>query len=255
MGKNQPNIAQTAAPVAQTASSAVSQTAGLRGAPPIPTRVIHQLRATGVRDFPNPKRSGIHTRGYLPHVKREGASYFVTFRLADSLPKETLLRFKHEWATELTLRPAQPTEAAKNLQRKIERCLDTGAGNCFLADPRIATITRDAFQYFAGKRYDLEEWVIMPNHVHLIIRPLAAESLSSTLQNRKGFIAKQANQILQRTGQPFWQPESYDHWIRNDHEMAQIRRYIRNNPVKARLCKSPEEWRWSGAYKQTHLGI
>ena len=97
-------------------------------------RVNFQLRAEGVADEPrNPLRSGVHSRGYLPHVKREGASYFVTFRLADSLPKELLLRFEQEHAEALRALPAnagrkQTQEVHRELRRKIERHLDNGTG-------------------------------------------------------------------------------------------------------------------------------
>jgi len=84
--------------------------------------------------------------------------------------------------------------------------------------------------------------------VHVILWPLPNFTLSEILHSRKTFTARQANLILGMTGQPFWQRESYDHWIRNDEERARIRRYIRMNPVNARLCKSPEDWKWSSAW-------
>jgi hypothetical protein len=73
-------------------------------------------------------------------------------------------------------------------------------------------------------------------------------TLSQILQGRKTFTAREANLILGTRGKTFWQPESYDHWIRNDDERARIRRYVRMNPVKARLCTAPEEWKWSSAW-------
>lgn len=241
--------------VTQTVSSAVSQAAGLPARSDTPVRVVYALRSSGAREFTNSKRSGVHSRGYLPHVKREGASYFVTFRLADSLPREVLLQYKKEWASELQSEPGNATEAAKALQRKIERYLDRSVGACFLNDPKIAVIARDALLHFAGTRYVLDEWVIMPNHVHLVIRPLGAETLSSILRSRKTFIAREANVMLGRVGQAFWQPESYDHWIRDDDEKARIRRYVRNNPVKAGLSKTAEEWVWGSAFVGRSVGI
>ncbi|HWH71596.1 MAG TPA: hypothetical protein VNT26_19645, partial [Candidatus Sulfotelmatobacter sp.] len=96
-------------------------------------RVRHELRASGVlTNPPNPLRSGVHTRGYLPHVKREGASYFTTFRLVDSLPKQVLLDFKRQQAEKLRGlkddRPAAREEIDREYQRQIERYLDRGAG-------------------------------------------------------------------------------------------------------------------------------
>src|SRR5438876_3339766 len=106
-------------------------------------RVRHELRATGIpHDPPNPLRSGVHTRGYLPHVKREGASYFVTFRLADSLPQQVLLEFKAQQAEKLrTLGQANQAprqEVDRELQRQIERYLDRGAGECHLKRAEVA---------------------------------------------------------------------------------------------------------------------
>ena len=136
----------------------------------------------------------------------------------------------------------------RELARQIERYLDRGVGACELRRPEIADMVADALRHFHGQRYLLDDWVIMPNHVHLLIWPMPNHNLSEILQSRKRHTGRQANRMLGRTGSPFWQPESYDHWVRDDEEKARIRRYIRNNPVKAGLCRSPEEWRWSSAY-------
>lgn len=217
-------------------------------------RVKFQLRADGVpSEFSNNLRSGVHSRGYLPHVKREGASYFVTFRLTDSLPKAVLLRFEREHAAALrslsTKVPTEPAEAVhRELRRKIERYLDQGAGECHLRRPEIADMVAAALRHFHNQYYLLDDWVVMPNHVHLILWPLPNFTLSEILKSRKRHTARQANLLLGRTGNTFWQRESYDHWIRNDEEKARIRRYIRMNPVNAKLCKSPEDWKWSSAW-------
>jgi len=215
-------------------------------------RVWHELRAGGVPSpEANPLRSGIHTRGYLPHVKREGASYFVTFRLADSLPQAILLDYKRQQADRLSaLKDAKPgtrEEVDREFQRKIERYLDLGAGECHLRCPEIAQMVVEALLHFHGKQYLLDDWVVMPNHVHLMLWPMPNHTLSEILRSRKRQTARKANLILARTGEAFWQPESYDHWIRSEDEKSRIRRYIRNNPVKARLCPIPEAWPWGSA--------
>ncbi len=217
-------------------------------------RVKFSLRATGVpAEPPNPFRSGIHSRGYLPHVKREGTAYFITFRLADSLPKEVLLRFQREHAETPYRLPAhakseQTEETHRELRRKIERYLDRGAGACHLRRPEIANMVAGSLRHFHGNHYLLDDWVVMPNHVHVILWPMPNFTLSEILKSRKRHAARQANLILGTTGKTFWQPESYDHWIRNDEEKSRIRRYIRMNPVKAGLCKAPEDWKWSSAW-------
>jgi len=217
-------------------------------------RVRFALRTAGVPvEPPSPLRSGVHTRGYLPHVKREGASYFVTFRLADSLPKEILMRFEREHAEALCRLPAKAPpgvveEIHRDLQRQIERFLDQGAGACHLRRPQIADIIAEALRHFNGEQYRLDDWVVMSNHVHIILWPMPNFTLSEILKSRKRHTARQANLILGRRGETFWQRESYDHWIRNDEEKARIRRYIRMNPVKAGLCQAPEDWKWSSAW-------
>ena len=226
----------------------------LEGRNPGLERVKFSLRATGIpAEPPNPLRSGVHSRGFLPHVKREGFSYFVTFRLADSLPRQVLLRFQSEHAEALRRLPAnasleQTEEAHRELRRKIERYLDRGVGACHLRRPDIADMIAGALRHFHGNYYLLDDWVVMPNHVHSILWPMPNFTLSEILKSRKRHTARQANLILGATGEPFWQPESYDHWIRNDDEKARIRRYIRMNPVKAGLCKAPEDWKWSSAW-------
>ena len=84
----------------------------------------------------------------------------------------------------------------------------------------------------------------MPNHVHMLVDPL--DSIPRVMQSLKGC---QANKILNRTGQPFWQKESYDHWVRDARELANIARYIENNPVKAGFVRTPEDWPWSSAVR------
>ncbi|PYI95607.1 MAG: hypothetical protein DME98_15860 [Verrucomicrobia bacterium] len=88
----------------------------------------------------------------------------------------------------------------------------------------------------------------MPNHVHVIVWPMPNHLLSDILKSWKQFTSRRAKKILNMGEEPFWQPESYDHWIRNDKEKARIARYIRNNPVAAGLCARPEDWKWSSAY-------
>jgi REP element-mobilizing transposase RayT len=223
-------------------------------------RTRHQLRASGARDeAANSLRTGLHTRGYLPHMKREGSSYFVTFRLTDSLPKEVLLEFELEKAERLRrlndfakrgeIINDSEEEIARDFGRKVERYLDQGAGACYLRRADIADLVADAMRHFHESRYLLHEWVVMPNHAHAVIWPMPNHLLSNILKSWKQFTSRRAKKILGMGEEPFWQPESYDHWIRNDNEKARIFRYIRNNPVTAGLCVRPENWRWSSAWR------
>jgi REP element-mobilizing transposase RayT len=230
-------------------------------------RVKFELRATGIKPQQfDPKRSGVHTRGYLPHVKREGARYFVTFRLADSLPKQVLLRLQEERAVRQRAHYAQEEAAGKlgatppeqggldaldrDYFRKVEAGLDKGIGACWMRRPEIADLVADSLRCFDKQRYQLEAWVVMPNHVHVVVWPMPNHTLSSIVQSWKRYTAREANLRLGRTGQAFWQPESFDRWIRNDTGYERCCRYVVNNPVKARFCATAEEWRWSSAWKE-----
>lgn len=225
-------------------------------------RVRHELRADGVKDAAaNPHRSGIHSRGYLPHVKREGAEYFVTFRLDDSLPKEVLLRYETARAARLRAlsatrrdqhpRPAPDTEEIihRDFYRQVERHLDQGAGACHLRRTEIATLVAGALAFFHGQRYLLREWVVMPNHVHALLWPMPNHLVGEIVKSWKQFTSLRAKPMLGLPVGRFWQPESFDRWVRNDEERAHISKYIRHNPVTAMLCAQPEEWRWSSAWR------
>ena len=230
-------------------------------------RVEFELRSTGVKPTQGRRLvSGIHTRGYLPHVKREGARYFVTFRLADSLPKEVLLRIRAERAARLAPLYAKPTapgpgvaaardpsvleEIEREYFRKLEAYLDQGKGECWLRRPEIAGLVAGALRFFDGHRYHLNAWVVMPNHIHVVLWPMPNHTLSAIVQSWKRYTAREANKLLGRTDLAFWQPEAFDRWIRNDEEHARCCSYVLNNPVKARLCAAPEEWRWSSAWRE-----
>jgi REP-associated tyrosine transposase len=99
--------------------------------------------------------------------------------------------------------------------------------------------------------YELNAYVIMANHVHLLIQPKIAPD--RLLKSLKGATAREANLLLGRTGEPFWQKEFYDHWVRNQIEFERIRRYIENNPVKAGLVQKPEDYPWSSAGVEKRL--
>jgi REP element-mobilizing transposase RayT len=109
----------------------------------------------------------------------------------------------------------------------------------------------DALQF--GERqfqlYELRAWVLMLNHVHLLIYPQTA--LSRITKAIKNFSAREANAVLGRRGRPFWQDESYDHWVRSPEESAKIVRYIEANPLTAGLVERVEDWRWSSAFRKS----
>jgi REP element-mobilizing transposase RayT len=201
--------------------------------------------------------SGFHSRNVLPHLKREGASYFVAFRLAGTLPREVLLQFKAERETILrqalsAKRPLtwhEQEELFRWYSSRVDAYLDAGHGACWLRQPDIADLVADALRFFVGVRYELRAWVVMPNHVHAVLRPLPGWTLSEVQKSWKGYTAREANKILKRTGKVFWQTESFDHLVRDDEDMHRCCHYATMNPVNARLCVCPEDWKWSSAHR------
>lgn len=207
---------------------------------------------------PSPLLTGFHARGYLPHLKREGGTYFVTFRLFGSLPKEVLRKLQEERENIIrqadgTKRPLTRSEHDELFiwySTKVDRILDNARhGDLWLADPRIAQLVTEAIRFFDGVRYELRAFSVMPNHVHVVVRPAPSWTLSSILHSWKGFTSSKANQILNRVGQRFWQKESFDHLCRDDDDVQRCIRYTLDNPAKAGLCERREDWPWSSAWK------
>jgi putative DNA methylase len=167
----------------------------------------------------------------LPHYHTVGQAMFVTWRLHGSLP------------------PGRCFPSALASGRAfvaMDRMLDsTCTGPLFLHMPEIAKIVTDAIYHRDLQAYQLHAFVVMPNHVHLLMAPLVA--VSKVMQSLKRFTAREANRILGLTGQPFWQDESYDRLVRNDAEFERIVHYIERNPVTAGLAAMPEEFPWSSA--------
>ncbi len=202
-----------------------------------------------------PHVSGFHSRGYLPHLKSEGRAYFVTFRLADSLPRELIGRLREQrdgLLRQATAEMRKPTaEERGNLHAwyaaEVDSLLDRSTGQAWLKQPAIAAIVTNTLGHFEQKRYQLHAWVVMPNHVHAIVRPFAKHTLEQILHSWKSYSAQSSNKMLGRVGQPFWQRESYDHLVRDEAELAACCRYVEENPIKAGLCRTSDEWPWSSA--------
>lgn len=194
----------------------------------------------------NETSGGWQYRGYLPHYDGKSVVQFVTIRLADSLPQNVL----ESWRTQLQ------AETVENIDREIlilaEKYLDKGYGECYLKREDVAEIVKSSLLKYHNERYKLIAWVIMPNHIHLLFKPVNDWSLSKILQSFKSFTASEANKILGRTGK-FWMREYFDRYIRDTEHFEKAFRYIENNPVKAGLCEKPSDWKFSSAYKETPL--
>jgi REP element-mobilizing transposase RayT len=192
---------------------------------------------------------------YLPHWTRDGATYAVCFRLADSLPQAVVEAWRLERAALLQGAGEHPTAAQRErihelFADRIEQHLDAGPGACWLRHPEIAGLVAGTLRHFDGQHYTLLAWCIMPNHVHVVVQPLGRHTLPSILKSWKGFSGKEANQRLHRQG-AFWQPEYYDHLIRDAHDLVHAVRYVLANPANARLIHWP--WVWVSEQVEANL--
>jgi REP element-mobilizing transposase RayT len=184
---------------------------------------------------------------HLPHWRQDGATYFVTFRLADALPQEKLRQLqelRRQW--EITHPPPRSKEQwedyARQLTQRAERWLDEGYGVCHFREPRLAQLLADALLHFQDKRYFLSCFVVMPNHCHLVIRPFSGHDLEDLLGVCKGYVARKVNKATNGSG-PFWQDESYDRIVRGEEHLYRVVQYVGRNPANAGL-RANESLRW-----------
>ncbi|HXF09989.1 MAG TPA: transposase [Desulfuromonadaceae bacterium] len=178
---------------------------------------------------------GWHERGYLPHRDAPGLTQFVTFHLTDSFPAGR----RSEWQALLEI------EDNRERRLRFEDYLDRCHGECWLRRPDIANLVNEALRFHHSKSYDLRAWVVMPNHIHFLMK-INQISLAEIIKNFKRYTTREANKILQRTGS-LWHEDYFDTYMRNDEHELRTRRYIENNPVKARLVLDPKCWAWSSA--------
>ena len=187
----------------------------------------------------------------LPHWEIEGAVYFVTFRLADSLPKKAFQALDSErkdilaTASQMgrSLTVAERRRMGQLQARSLERTLDAGSGECLLRNNEVARVVVNSLREFDGSRYWLFAWSVMPNHVHVLFQTIGNLPIAGVLHSWKSYSAKAANQILGRRGE-FWQHEYHDHLIRNTAEFDRATMYVKENPSKAGLKNWPWVWSW-----------
>lgn len=186
-----------------------------------------------------------------PHWDQKSLT-FVTFRLADSMPLQVVELWKHEqleWLRAKGLPPSVTIEEAlqrdaipEKLRRQFLKMrtqrwhenLDACHGSCLLKDPQFSEVVADSLLYFNGQRYDLERFVVMPNHVHALVQMRAETDLRKQCTSWMRFSARKINAMLQRQGE-FWQPEPFDHVVRNERQFEYLQTYIVNNPKRANL--------------------
>lgn len=199
---------------------------------------------------PPPRFQGLHPdklivkyERHLPHWRQEGATYFVTYRLDDSLPHEKLHEIEALRAEWEQRHPPPQTDAdlqqvSREVSERVERWLDQGMGSCILKDPLIAAMVTQDMHQFDTRRYELGSYVVMPNHVHAIVRPTepARYPLEKIVGGWKQFSARRINEALGIRGE-LWQSEPFDRIIRDEEHLYRVLQYIGRNPEKAGLSR------------------
>ena len=178
-------------------------------------------------------------RNRLPHWQQGHSFVFVTWRLGDSLPLAKLILWREERRLWMKRHPRPwDSQTARRyhdrFSQQIEHWLDQGSGSCLLKDPALARIVAGALRYFDGQRYELSSFVVMPNHVHVLFRPLGSHRIGKIMSCWKGFTG---NRIRKETGTSgrLWQKEYWDRLIRNPEHYWRCVEYIRENPGRAGL--------------------
>ena len=143
----------------------------------------------------------------------------------------------------------------KKLFVRVDSILDRAtSGPLWLGINEVASLIQESLLERYAQLYVLWAYVVMANHVHVFLKPKRTHSLEDITKRIKGYTARQANVLIGRTGQKFWQDESYDHWSRDEKEFFRIVDYIENNPVKAGLVATPQAWPWSSAAERMRRG-
>lgn len=196
-------------------------------------------------------------RRNLPHLTPLGGTFFVTYCLADALPKPVLKKTLEQFAAEVQelkkkpkFTPAMLHDLHKRQFVRYDKLLARSYGEQYLKRPKIAEIVKGSLHYFDGSRIELISYCIMSNHVHLMLRLYEKDELgkpvflSKIMHSIKSFSANEINKQLGRTG-TLWLVESYNHYVRNPRSWRRIVNYILDNPVKAGLVEDRKDWKWS----------
>ncbi len=210
------------------------------------------MRVVSSKDFTPFDWDAVETSSHrhLPQLDQPGAIYFVTFRLADSVAQKVLKRWLHERETWRRSHPEPWDEDTSKEHRRLftvqmEQWLDAGYGDCVLRDERCRHEVAERLLFKHGSDYDLGDWVVMPNHVHVLLQPLGAVSLDEIMKPVKGISARNINRLLERSGS-LWMDESFSHIVRSLEQLKKFQRYIGMNPQKAGLpvTEFSYEQRW-----------
>ncbi len=204
--------------------------------------------------FFDPNDDLLITQRGLPHWAQDDRVVFITWRMQDSLPVELLSAWRSKrslWLRDRGLDPESP-DWKKHLQKlplaeiaefhatfteARHRFLDQGYGSCALRDPACAAIVRDSLLHFEGDRYQMHGFVIMPNHVHLLVTFPDRQAILEQCESWKRFTSTRLNRLLNKTGR-FWQQDAFDHLVRGPAQYHRLVQYLADNPIKAHLQPS-----------------
>ncbi len=176
----------------------------------------------------------IYSGAFLPHTEAMGRPQMITFHLGDSIPREIYHQLTDEVST--------PAER----RRICERYLDRGRGRCWLNNKKIAGVVSQTLKFYDDSRYHLVDWVVMPNHVHVVYdRP--AHPMGSIVKDWKSYSGQQCNRRLGRRGQ-FWRRDYFDRYARCPRHLFNMSCYVLLNPVKAGLVDDPFQWPFSSIH-------
>jgi len=210
------------------------------------------LGGPGEKDSGGRAPRGWYSRGYLPHCDEGGALQMITYRLGDSLPQRVL----KEMEETLALLPEGRRESVRRQQ--IEEWLDAGLGSCVLSRPEAARCVVETWGHFDGFRYGLVAGVVMPNHVHVLIRLREGVLLGKVVQSWKSYTGRRiagmmedcragARRSQDQKSRGVWMRDYWDRYIRDEKHFDAAVEYIHMNPVKAGLVEKAEDWYWSSA--------
>ncbi len=198
-----------------------------------------------------PNRPGVYLGNHLPHVDVDRSVQHVTWHLADSIPLATRAHLEAQLAT-LVEEHREPAR-----RKRYQQLLDNGLGSCVLRVPEVAAIVVACLRHHEGQCYRLHAWVVMPNHVHVLVEPLAGHLLGRVVQGWKTYTARTIRSWMQ--GQPeaahwcsffpstIWHRDFWDRYIRDAAHYRSVVNYLENNPVAAQLAVHPAAWPWSSA--------
>ncbi len=189
----------------------------------------------------------------LPHWAQSGAVVFITWRTDDSMPAAVLAQWRADrcswlrargidpnrsnWQAQLAgLQPAIQNEFHREFSERWHNALDAGHGACVLQRPELAQLVADSLKHFDGDRYLLFDFVVMPNHVHVLAAFREESAMLAQCESWKHYMATKINRVLGRKGR-FWEQDCFDHLVRTEVQFLWLRRYIAENPSRARLAQ------------------